>query len=779
MSGAVGRRRLFLPLWLAFVAGCGWWAFARAPLNMEISQFISQTDPTARFLDEIGRSQGGRLVLIGIEGESEATLAAVGEHLRARLAASGLFRKVANGGEVLTAEDVAPLFERRYLLSPAMTTDRFTEQGLRAVLEENLRHLAAPVVLVERRLLPVDPTGEAATLQRLWQSGMRPPAKRHGVWFSADGRRALLAAETAATGFDPAAQRAALEAIRSGFDVAAAGTGAGLILGGLGALVADAQATVRSEAELLGLVGSLAVAAIMAFVYRSPRLVTLSLLPLVSAVMIAAAAVAAAFGTIYGIALGMGVTLLGVVVDYPVHLFSHLREGEAPARTAARLWPTLRLCVATTAAGYLFLATTEFTGLTQLALFSIVGVVVSAAVSRWLLPELLPRRWHRHHPIGRGRTLGALLRLRVRRPLALGAIGLAATAAVLVAAPPAWETDLGALSPIPEPLLAADRQLRADLGVADPGHLIVLRAPSPEVALQRSEEIAGRLDRLIAAGLIAGFQAPSTYLPSRQTQSARQAMLPEPAELERRLTAAAAGLPLKPGVFEPFVGAVARARGAEPVDLEWLDGTVIGPQVRSLLFRGDADWIALIPLAGVAEPERLAAALAPSLGGDARYVSVRAETNRLVAGFRDQALRQLAWGGLLYAVVLAAGVRSLRRMLAVTIPVALAVTLDLVVLAALGERLSLFHLLALLLVVGLGADYSLFFSADHADPDDRRRTLLSLVVGCGSTAALFGLLSLSSLQVLEAVGKTVATGVTFSFFMALLVARPLADQDGR
>jgi predicted exporter len=99
-----------------------------------------------------------------------------------------------------------------------------------------------------------------------------------------------------------------------------------------------------------------------------------------------------------------------------------------------------------------------------------------------------------------------------------------------------------------------------------------------------------------------------------------------------------------------------------------------------------------------------------ALSGSAR------ETNRLVADFRDAALQRLGWGAALIVAVVWIGLRSWRRVAAALLPVLLALVLVVAALLALGERLSLFHLVSLLLVLGIGVDYGLFFSRPDTDP---------------------------------------------------------------
>ncbi len=248
--------------------------------------------------------------------------------------------------------------------------------------------------------------------------------------------------------------------------------------------------------------------------------------------------------------------------------------------------------------------------------------------------------------------------------------------------------------------------------------------------------------------------------------------MPERPALAAALATASAGLPFRDGLFEPFLAAVEAARTAQPVGLATLAPTVIGPHLRLILFEADGRWLALLPLAGVGEPQRLAQALAPILADDVRYLSVRTETNRLMVALRGEALRLLAVGFALCLGVLGLATRSPARIAAVVLPTGLAIAIDLAILSALGVRISLFHVVALLLVIGLGADYALFFGRVDADPAERARTLHALLVCAASTAGMFGLLATSSLQVLDAIGTTVAIGVVASLAMAVLLARP-------
>jgi len=117
-------------------------------------------------------------------------------------------------------------------------------------------------------------------------------------------------------------------------------------------------------------------------------------------------------------------TLLGETLDYPTYLFSHRRATETVTETLRQLWPTLRLCVATTVLGCLAMLDSDFPGLGQLGVFTIAGIVAALVTTRWLLPALLPPNWAPPRPVTIGAWADAVLHPRPRLALAIGGCGL-------------------------------------------------------------------------------------------------------------------------------------------------------------------------------------------------------------------------------------------------------------------------------------------------------------------------------------------------------------------
>jgi predicted exporter len=104
---------------------------------------------------------------------------------------------------------------------------------------------------------------------------------------------------------------------------------------------------------------------------------------------------------------------------------------------------------------------------------------------------------------------------------------------------------------------------------------------------------------------------------------------------------------------------------------------------------------------------------------------------------------------------------------------AAAVLVTAAILLATGTRLNIFHLVALLLVVGVGSNYTLFFERGNPGAADPQRTATSVLFCNLSTVAGFGVLGFANTPVLSAIGTTVGIGAFLSLLFALILSARL------
>jgi len=762
-------------LWLGFLLACAI-IVARSQYGADLAAFLpSSPSPTQRFLvDELREGVVSRLILIGIEGREQDRLAAVSRSLAARLEKNERFIYVADGAQDGLRADGEFLLRNRYLLSPAVTAERFTASGIRRGLEQQLDLLSSPTSMLVGNLLPHDPTGEMLQLIDRFQ-GQGGPDKRDGIWFSADGTRALLVAQTRAAGFDIDAQEQALAQIRAAFDAAVPeqhAEGARLLVTGPGVFAVESRAGIKRDAMRFSLLGTLLVSAILLFVYRSLRVLALTLVPVASGALAGIAAVSLAFGSVHGVTLGFGATLIGEAVDYAIYLFTNTAPGSTPKTTLQRIWPTLRLGMLTSVFGFGAMLVSGFPGLSQLGLFSIAGLVVAVLVTRWVLPELVPEGYHVRTAAGLGPSLMRLLAHAPRLRLPLLVLVIAVVAWLATRGSTVWDDELSSLSPVPVQIQRLDQQMRADLGAPDVGPVIVVRGDSEQSVLETAEQVGATLAVLQTEGVLAGFDSPAFYLPSIGAQRARQQAIPDAATLTRNLAAAADGLPFRAGTFAPFVEDAQAAKRQVPLTSQDLVGTGLGLKLQALLAQRQGGWFAMLPLRKVSDMHLLEAGLSKHDRSQVVLLDMKRELDELYHGYRLRALGFALLGVVAIVVLLMVTLRSARRTWDVVAPLAAAVLVTAGILVATGARLNIFHLVALLLVVGVGSNYTLFFERGSPGAADPQRTATSVLFCNLSTVVGFGVLGFAATPVLGAIGTTVAIGAFLSLvFAVILTAR--------
>jgi predicted exporter len=765
-----------LAIWLAGLLVCAL-LIVRTSFTADLSAFLPRSPSTAQqvLVDQLRDGVVSRLVLVALEGAPADALALLSRDTASWLRGDPLIAAINNGESTGIERDRAYLWNNRYLLSSAVTPARFTVQGLRDALQNDLRLLQSPGGLFLKRALPSDPTAEILHLTDQLTGEGTGPVSRDGVWFSADGTRALLLVQTAAPGFDLDAQQRTLDRIRAAFDDArAAGnaSSARLLMTGPGVFSVQTRDTIEADVKRSSVLATLMVAGLLFMVYRSPRVLALSLLPAASGTLAGIAAVSLGFGTVHGITLGFGVTLLGETVDYAIYLFTQTLPGTPPDRTLPRIWRTLLLGVMTSVVGFGTMLFSSFSGLAQLGLFSITGLLVALCVTRWVLPTLLPADFATERPARMAPVLTALISAAPALRTPLLAVMLLSLGWLFYQGDAVWSGDLSSLSPVAQSDQQLDERLRRDLGAPDVGHLLVVNAEDRDGALAAAEKLTGPLEELVRQNALDGYDTPALYLPSQATQRARQAALPDPGILRGDLAQALEGLPFRPDAFEPFLNSVAKARSAPLLDPSSIGGTSLKLKLDSLLVRSGETWTAMLPLRGVTNLQ----AISERLSQDAVLLDLKGESNLLYRTYRQEALILALLGSVAITVLLAVGLRSVRSVTVVVIPLTAAVVITMALLTALGQQLSIFHLVGLLLVVGVGSNYSLLFERPEPSEVLRERTVASVTIANLCTVIGFGILSFSSIPVLHGIGMTVAIGAFLSLVFSAVLGRHLLEE---
>lgn len=458
------------------------------------------------------------------------------------------------------------------------------------------------------------------------------------------------------------------------------------------------------------------------------------------------------FGSLHLLTLVFGASLIGVAEDYGIHyLCARLTHPHSPKELLRYLLPGLSLAVLTTVVAYLGLALTPFPGLQQIAVFSSVGLVFAWLTVVCWFPFV------NFHQLHGARMVRAYAKSRVlwptlgRNQRSLIAVGLVVLFCAIGMLRLRGNDDIRLLQNSPQHLLTQQMRVNQLLDAPALGHFFVLRGTSAEELLQREEALTAELD---AMHTNLKYNAVSNWVPSIKTQHETRAWVHQATDSARRTLSQMLGQELNNSdvttealVPEDFMASAA----GEAARHLWLGNIGQG-------------YASIVTLRG-ATPEHIPNLQHINLAG-VHFVNKVQDISNLLGRYR----MHMAWVLLFSygAVFLLTLLRYRARAWRVLAPAAAGSLIALALLGWLGTPLNLFHVLALLLILGMGVDYGIFLQEHPSTDDDAAWLAVSL--SSVSTLLSFGLLALSHTPALHSFGTVMLVGVGLAWGIAPMLA---------
>jgi predicted exporter len=658
------------------------------------------------------------------------------------------------------------VFDRRFdLLGPAWLAERWGEHEREApeapwgpwLAERTAARLEAflyrPEALGFQDLLHADPLllvpGAADRLQG-FSGAADGPSPGVLIW-------ALLRSSALETKGQVAASSALA---RAQLGLSAADPGMALRWSGVVRLAAESRRRIEGEFSRLNLLSLAAVLAVVLACVRRP-VRALLLVPVVAfSVLGAWTAVIAAFDRVHVVVFVVGSLLCGVAIDYGLYIFlqAPARPGEPYAEKVGRLMKPLLASSLTVVLGFSMLLGSDLPLVRQVGVFVGAGLLTAlGSAILWFAqvddPFLETRRFARARPGSpavRGAARAALL----------------AAAAVALAGPwrLTWRDDVRDLQ-VPSPDLESnDGELRSRFGDRADRMVYLTQGATPSEARESLDRFLAWHSRAFPGTGVLSFGA---LLPSPGEWAALPARLAGLEGFGADLAAALARHGFDPSAFASFGDEWARWRGGRgsagyDAFVGSLAASLKGPVALTLASHGGASWfVTLADHPAGAEPP-----------ADTRTFSSREleNLNGLFGRYRMSALRLSTLGlGIIGLSVFAIyGWRCGFGIFAVPCGSCL---FAFGLFGLLGHPLNLFHLLGAFLGVCLAHNYAIFTWESAARGETPPP---SIRISASCAAASFGVLALSGIPVVAALGSMVAVIILTA--LAAVELGPLADR---
>jgi predicted exporter len=681
----------------------------------------------------------------------------------------------ASAGEQDLERLYALYFPRRYLFlseEPEREIPRLTsDEALRARARSLRERLASPLAPLLKRVAPADPLGALERLARRLADDQTGLASVHGRLVTPDRQYAVVLAGSRASPFESGAQARLQGDIDAAFAELSARLGGGLEMerSAAGRFAVAAEREIKGDVYKIGACSFLGVATLFALFVGSLRGFLVVSLPPLAGILVATTLGLAVFGRLDGLTMIFGASLMGIAIDYSNHLLIHhgLSAGESPRETARRIRGSLLLGALTTVASFGGLAVTAFPAFREMSFFAGVGVLAALGVSLYVLPDLIGPA--SQLPARSARTAARLQRATRRLERAPRALLLAPLLALPLAALALprlhWQDDMAQLTRFRPALVQEEQRVRARVAGIESSRFVVTLADDADAAVARSEEVRRRLVPLIESGELDGIRSLHAVLWSEDLQRRNAEALRAVPDLYPRLDAAFQAEGFRPGAFREFAETLEQPP-PPPLRLADLRQSPLADLIRPYVLPVGERLAVVTYLRGVNAGQAVQAALDGL--DEVHLLDQRSFVNGIYREFRQTTLRQMGVGALLVLVLVMLRYRAWRPVVAAFLPAAAVSVLVLAALALLELPVNLLHVMALLMVTGMGVDYGIFLVDSAARREGEGATLLSLLMSCLTTAFVFGTLALSSQPSLRAIGVTTGLGILLSYALAPL-----------
>jgi predicted exporter len=753
---------------IVLVAALGLWVTSTSrvpPLQTDLLALLPATERSLlveRAVQWIAHANDDRVVLV-VDNGDDADAKAAARALGQALAASGAWASV--------TVELPPFDPRRFMSTFLAHRYWLLDDADRTAVSSSgfqpaqtlARHFNEPFVASVGTTLQDDPFGWLQHWMegQPWLHSTLVPENDLLVAHTAGGHtQVLLTATLPGSAYDDAVQRRTLSALQVAEQaVLHAHPGTTVLRTGAVFYAAAARTSAERDVHLVGWISTAGIALLMLWAFRAPGPLLLAFLSTATGVLTATVACLLVFGQLHLLTFVFGAALLGEAVDYSIqYLAARANAGDrwVPRIGARQVRPALLLALGTSLLGYGLLGLLPFPALRQMAIFAMLGMMVACLSVFVLLPALAKRP---ARPLAPPLSSAALTLQRLVMRVSTGWRGLGALGVLALLAMPGWislrhDDDVHLLITQPASLLAQEQSIRNTTGLGNGSQFYLVHGTSVEDVLQREEALGRRLQALVHDGRLHDWLGLSRMLPSMARQHADHALLAplfeDPERLRRMLIEAG----LRPAIAAAYV---ATWPGTPMSFDDWLKSPIATP-FRSLWMGCDGHECASLVLPQGHEDARVLATAADGLPG-VTLVDKPASVSALFGRYRSYATGWL-FAAMGVIAVLFGWRYGWRRMPRVLAPALLGIGLALAVLGYIGKPLSLFHWLALMLVLGVGSNYAVFLHEGESHAKARPGAAYASVLLSASTALLsFGLLALSSMPALRDFGLTLLLGI--------------------
>ncbi|NSL90462.1 MMPL family transporter [Chitinophaga sp. Mgbs1] len=400
-----------------------------------------------------------------------------------------------------------------------------TPQQLQASLQYDYNTLISPAGLVLKKMIQADPVGISwIGVKKLQHLQYDDQFELYDNYVMTKNHRHLLIFITPA---NPPGATKVNAAFLKGLDqvkdsLSKRFPAADISYFGATAVSAGNAEQLRQDTFLTQGIAVLLLVVLIALFFRKKRAPLLVMLPVVFGGLFSLACIYVIKGHIAVMALGAGAVVLGIAVNYSLHVFNHYRHASDIREVIGDLATPMTLGSFTTVGGFLCLQFVHSPMLKDVGLFAACSLIGAALFSLVFLPHWIVLGKQPAAPVHHNNWLDKLSALQPERNKYLvGAILLLTMVFYFTARNVSFESDMMRMNFMSPELKAAETHLNKINSYTAQSVYVVSEGTNLETALENGEQLMPAIRKLQQQGVVKKYAGVQALLLSRKEQQAR------------------------------------------------------------------------------------------------------------------------------------------------------------------------------------------------------------------------------------------------------------------
>ncbi len=652
-----------------------------------------------------------------------------------------------------------------------------TSAGIHDALRDDFALLNSPAGFAAKKQVQQDPLGIIRLVLKKLEHLRSEYSMRlvDGFLMSSDGMSCLVMAESSLTLTDGNNAETVQGVLERAYKESLAPGVQARVIGSLPHTLANSR-SIQHDLRTLLPIASILLLTLLGVALRDIRALVVLSVPFMAAPP-AMSATNFIFGKVSALALGFGIVLLGIAVDFSIHLYLALtRESDTRGEILRRIRRPITFATLTTASVFVVLLFSQVPSHQQMAMLALIGILLAVTFSWLVIPTIAVPRQNRET-----NSCGFKMPPVTSSPL-LQSIALAVWVCLLAGGLLTWPKlqyngDLQVLDAPNQEVLSAEQHFRETWGQNEGKAFVVASGETLDIALERNSLI---YDTLIKNNVPA-LQSIAPILPGFEKQQAnmegwKNFWQKKRPDFDTEFKNAAIKYGFAENGFDPFFKWLEQ----EPVLLE--PGKMLSGPLQTLLatmirtpqqqrgnLHGSSDEFLIMTTVST-DKELLSTLL--SLEQTEPGITVLANQK-----WRDQVERLLrkdiivlsSAAGLFIVILVSFAFGRVRAIGGVLAPVASALAAMSLFCFVTDGELNMMHVLMSIMVIGLSVDYGIFIVCSTLE--GRSDISFFAVSICAASSLIgFGTLAFAQHPALHSLGVTVLVGIGAAWPTAMLVS---------